>query len=124
MTNQDAFFTLLGDEDVDFLGDSVRPDVPVLTYRWSKSDAVAKLSLDDLLARGQAAMTEVGLTNLRTSGHHLRGDSDTGQRTKMTVLNADGRTMYMLMTAGMPGTRLQAKQINRQLAARIEKRSN
>lgn len=123
MTTRDDLFALIG-EDVDFLGDIVRADVPVLAYRWSNSDSIADVAPATVVNWGRDAMDELGLTNIRWQGLHLRGDSAKGQRVKMTVLNLHGESTYVLMTAGMPGTRKEAKEINRQLAERIERRSH
>ncbi len=118
----DQFFALLEDEDVDFLGSNSHQDVPVLTYRWSKNEAVARCSLERLVQVGREVMEEAGMKRIVSREHHLRGDTDTGQRVKMTVLRSGGRAMYLLMTAGLPGTREKAKSINHDLAARIERR--
>lgn len=116
----DDCFALMG-EDVDFIGDIVRRDVPVLTYRWSRSGTVARTAPSELLQRGRDAMQRLGLIRIRWEGRHLRGDSAEGQRVKMTVLRRGKESMYMLMTAGMPGTRHQAKALNRQLANLLER---
>lgn len=115
----DDCFTLLG-EDADFIGDIVHPAVPVLTYRWSSSDEIACLSPSELLQRGRDAMQQTGLTNIRSEGRHLRGDTNQGQRVKMTVLSRGGESTYFLMTAGMPGMRREAKAINRRIAALLD----
>lgn len=122
MTTRDDFFALIG-EDVDFIGDIVRADVPVLTYRWSNGEGISNVEPARLIQWGRDAMEDMGMTNLRWQGLHLRGDTDKGQRVKMTVLSSRGRSTYLLMTAGMPGTRKEAKEINRQIAERIERRS-
>lgn len=122
MTTREDLFALIG-EDVDFIGDIVRTDVPVLTYRWSNSDLIADVEPLTLLKWGRDAMDDLGLSNVRWQGLHLRGDSSTGQRTKMTVLSSRGESTYVLMTAGLPGTRKEAKEINRQIAEIIERRS-
>ncbi|MDA1052418.1 MAG: hypothetical protein O3C40_18320 [Planctomycetota bacterium] len=116
----DDCFALMG-EDVDFIGDIVHRDVPVLTYRWSKSEAIARTTPSELLRRGRDVMQRLGLTRIRSQGRHLRGDSTTGQRVKMTVMRCGKESMYMLMTAGMPGTRHQAQALNRQLASLLER---
>lgn len=122
MTTRDDLFALIG-EDVDFIGDIVRADVPVLTYRWSNSESISDVEPATVLEWGRDAMDELGLTNIRWQGLHLRSDSTTGQRVKMTVLNFHGESTYVLMTAGMPGTRKEAKEINRQIAERVDRRS-
>ncbi len=76
--------------------------------------------MQTLVDAGLKSMEELGLRNVVCQKHHLRGDTETGQRVKMTVVRSKLRTMYLLMTAGMPGTREQAKEINSKLARRIE----
>ncbi len=122
MTTRDDLFALIG-EDIDFIGDIVRADVPVLTYRWSNGEAVSNIAPTKLIEWGREAMEAMGMTNIRWQGLHLRSDSSTGQRIKMTVLSSRGRSTYLLMTAGMPGTRKEAKEINRQISERLESRA-
>jgi len=122
MTTRDDLFALIG-EDVDFIGDIVRADVPVLTYRWSNCEAISRVAPARLIQWGRDVMEEMGMNNIRWQGLHLRSDSPTGQRIKMTVLSSRGQSTYLLMTAGMPGTRKEAKEINRQIAERVERRA-
>ncbi len=117
----DQFFALLEDEDVDFLGANTHPDVPVLTYRWSKNDTVAQVPLNKLIEVAKLVMEELGLRRVVSEGHHLRGDT-ADQRVKMSVLSSSGHSMYILMTAGMPGEREKAQKVNRKIALRLEER--
>jgi hypothetical protein len=117
----DRFFAMIEDQDVDFVGNNDFPDVPVLTYRWCRNETVADCAVSTLVDAGEQSMKDAGLKRVVRERHHLRGDSDTGQRVKMTVVRSKLRTMYVLMTAGMPGTREKAKEINLQLAQRIER---
>ena len=117
----DEFFSLLEDEDVDFRGGQAHTDVPVLTYRWSKNDAIADASLERLMEVGELIMEEMGLRRVVSADHHLRGDTE-NQRVKMTVLKCGKRSMYLLMTAGMPGQRDEAKRLNQEIAQRLEER--
>ncbi len=115
----DRFFAMTEDRDVDFVGSNEHPDVPVLTYRWCRNDPIADCSVEQLVDAGEQGMRRMGLKRVSRHEHHLRGDTATGQRVKMTVLKSGRRSMYLLMTAGMPGTREMAKEINAQLAKEI-----
>lgn len=117
----DRFFAMLEDHDVDFAGSNDHADVPVLTYRWCRNELVADCPVPTLIEAGEKSMQEMGLKRVVSQENHLRGDSETGQRVKMTVLRSDKRSMYLLMTAGLPGTREKAKEINAGLAKRIER---
>ncbi|MDA0588662.1 MAG: hypothetical protein O2820_12435 [Planctomycetota bacterium] len=75
---------------------------------------------EKLVDAGEQAMRAMGLKRVDKSGHHLRGDTETGQRVKMTAIKGARGSMFLLMTAGMPGTREKAKQITSQLATQIE----
>ena len=117
----DRFFAMMEDRDVDFVGNNEHPDVPVLTYHWCRNDEIAACSVEQLVVAGEQSMHELGLQRVIRHEHHLRGDTETGQRVKMTVLRSGPRSMYLLMTAGMPGTRELAKAITARLATAIEK---
>ncbi len=117
----DQFFAMLEDHDVDFAEHGTHNDVPVLTYRWCRNESISSCSVRELVDICEQSMRGQGLKRVVREGHHLRGDTDTGQRVKMTVVRSGQRTMYLLMTAGMPGTRSEAKEINAKLAKRIER---
>ena len=110
----DAFFSLTEDHDVDFAGVTTKSDVPVLSYSWSKNDVVAEASLSQLIQAGSEVMEDLGLKHIVRDGRHLRGDTKE-QRVKMTVLKSGKRSMFVIMTAGMPGTRKQTKELTRKL---------
>ena len=116
----DQFFAMVEDHDVDFVGSDEHSEVPVLTYRWCRNDPIAGCSVEQLVDAGEQGMRTIGLKRVVRHEHHLRGDTGTGQRVKMTVLKSGRRSMYLLMTAGMPGTREMAKELNAQLAKEIE----
>lgn len=117
----DGFFALFEDNEVEFPGINDHRDVPVLVYRWSHSKAIADCPTETLLEAGLNSMKDLGLKRVVSQGHHLRGDTNDGQRVKMTVLRIGRRSLYLLMTAGMPGTRREAKAVNAQLANRIDR---
>lgn len=123
MTNTekvDDFFAMLEDHDVDFTGKNEHEDVPVLTYRWCRNETIAACSVEALVEAGEQSMQAMSLKRVVRHGHHLRGDSESGQRVQMTVLKSGRRSMYLLMTAGLPGTREKAKTLNAQLSEQIE----
>lgn len=112
----DHFFEMLEDRDVDFVGANEHPDVPVLTYRWCRKEVTAGCSVRELVDAGEQGMRKMGLKRVVRHEHHLRGDTETGQRVKMTVLKGARGSMFLVMTAGMPGTRNKAKEITAQLS--------
>jgi len=111
---------MVEDQDFDFVGSNDDRDVPVVTYRWCRNDAVAACPVQAIVKAGETSMKELGLRRVVCQENHLRGDTNTGQRVKMTVLRSGRQNMYLPITAGMPGTRVEAKQINAELAMRIE----
>lgn len=117
----DGFFALFEDNEVEFPGINDHQDVPVLVYYWSHSKAIADCPIGTLLEAGLKSMRDLGLKRVVSQGHHLRGDTNDGQRVKMTVLRIGRRSLYLLMTAGMPGTRREAKAVNAKLANRIDR---
>ena len=117
----DKFFALAEDQDFDFVGSNEHQDVPVVTYRWCRNDAVSGCLVRTIVEAGEKSMKEAGLMRVVCHDNHLRGDTNTGQRVKMTVLRSGQQSMYLLITAGMPGTRDEAKEINARLAKRIER---
>tara|TARA_R110002072_G_scaffold302970_1_gene490476 strand:- start:10713 stop:11117 length:405 start_codon:yes stop_codon:yes gene_type:complete len=119
----DGFFALFEDHDVEFPGINDHHDVPVLVYRWCRNKAIADCSVDLLIEVGVKSMKALGLKRVVTHGHHLRGDTDTGQRVKMTVIRIGHHSMYLLMTAGLPGTRSEAKAVNTRLAQSIDRQA-
>jgi hypothetical protein len=116
----DKFFETIEDHDIDFAGADDHTDVPVLTYRWCRNKIVARCPLQKLIEFGQKSMHDLGLKRVVCQGNHMRGDTSTGQRVKMTVLKNGQGSMYLLMTAGMPGTRDKARDINARLSKQIE----
>ena len=123
MTKHDdleQFFAMAEDQDFDFLRSNASPDVPVATYRWCRNDTVSGCPVRTIVEPGEKSMKEAGLKRVVCHDNHLRGDTNTGQRVKMTVLRSGQSSMYLLITAGMPGTRDEAKEINARLAQRIE----
>lgn len=117
----DDFFSMVVDDHVDFAGNNDHDDVPVLTYRWCRNSAVADCPVTTLVEIGRQSMVDAGLKRIVCEGHHLRGDTQTGQRVKMTVVRGSQRTMYLLMTAGLPGTRKFAKEATNQISRNIER---
>ena len=117
----DGFFALFEDQDVEFPGVNDHKDVPVLVYRWCRTKAVADCPVETLVEFGLKSMKTIGLKRVVMHGNHLRGDTETGQRVKMTIPRIGKHSMYLLMTAGMPGTRSEAKAVNARLAQSIEK---
>jgi len=108
----DSFFSLTEDHDVDFTGHAEQDHVPVLSYSWSKGDVVAEASLSQLIQAGSEVMEDMGLKHIVRDGRHLRGDTDE-QRIKMTTLKSGKRSMFIVMTAGLPGTRKKTKELTR-----------
>ena len=117
----DKFFAMAEDQDFDFVGSNDHKDVPVVTYRWCRNDLVSGCPVRTIVEAGEKSMKEAGLKRVVCHDNHLRGDTNTGQRVKMTVLRSGQQSMYLLITAGMPGTRDEAKEINARLAKRIER---
>lgn len=117
----DGLFALFEGHDVEFPGINDHKDVPVLVYHWCRSKAVVACPVETLVDLGLKSMKALGLKRVVMHGHHLRGDTDTGQRVKMTVLKSGHHSMYLLMTAGMPGTRPEAKDVNARLAKCIDR---
>jgi len=108
----DKFFSLTEDHDVDFAGHSADSQVPVLSYSWAKNAAIADATLGQLIQAGSEVMEDMGLKHIVRDGTHLRGDTGE-QRMKMTVLKCGKRSMFIVMTAGLPGTRMKTKELTR-----------